>query len=197
MKKVVILISGSGSNMVQLVSSLREDHPGRCALVASDNAGAGGLALAHEMRVATVAVPRNRYADRAAFETALAEYIDVAEPDIICLAGFMRVLSPEFVSRYKGMMMNIHPSLLPAYPGLKTHARVLEAGDAWSGATVHLVTEELDAGPILGQIRVPVLTGDTPETLAARVLKAEHRLYPRVLRRFAEGITDRLDMDFV
>ncbi len=195
MKKVVILISGNGSNMVQLVSSLRGEHPGRCALVLSDNAGAGGLALANEMRVATAAVHRPQFADRDSFETTLAEYIDVAEPDIICLAGFMRILSPGFVNRYKGMMMNIHPSLLPAHRGLDTHARVLAAGETVTGATVHLVTEHLDDGPILGQIRVPVLADDTPETLAERVLKAEHRLYPRVLRRFAEGLTDRVDMD--
>lgn len=194
-KNVVILISGGGSNMVRLVESLREDHPGRCALVLSNNPGAGGLALAHEMRVATAALDHRRYATRADFETELAEYIDAAEPDVICLAGFMRILSPEFVSRYAGRILNIHPSLLPKYPGLNTHARALEAGDTEAGATVHLVTEALDDGPILGQVRVPVLPDDTEATLAARVLKGEHLLYPRVLRRFCEGNTDRLEID--
>lgn len=191
---VVILISGGGSNMVRLVESLREDHPARCALVLSNNPGAGGLALAHEMRVATAAVDHRRFPTREAFEAELADYIDVAEPDIICLAGFMRILTPAFCARYAGKMMNIHPSLLPKYPGLHTHARALAAGDTEAGATVHMVTEDLDDGPILGQIRVPIRPGDTEDTLAARVLKAEHLLYPRVLRRFAEGNRNRLDL---
>ena len=121
------------------------------------------------------------------FEAALLEPLLAAEPDILCLAGFMRILTPDFVQRFQGRMLNIHPSLLPKYPGLHTHGRAIEAGDAEAGATVHLVTPELDAGPILGQARVPVLPGDTAETLAARVLVQEHRLYPAVLRRFAQG----------
>jgi len=125
--------------------------------------------------------------DRVAFEAALLEPLLAAEPDILCLAGFMRVLTPGFVARFKGRMLNIHPSLLPKYPGLHTHQRALEAGDAEAGATVHLVTPELDAGPVLGQVRVPVMPDDTAETLAARVLVEEHRLYPAVLRRFAAG----------
>ena len=127
-------------------------------------------------------------------EAALLAPLEAARPDIICLAGFMRILTPAFVARFGGRMLNIHPSLLPLYPGLDTHARALAAGDAEAGASVHLVTPELDGGPILGQARVPVEAGDTPETLAARVLAAEHRLYPAVLRRFAAGETGRLDL---
>ena len=195
MKRVAILISGGGSNMVRLVESMTGDHPARCALVLSNDPGATGLALAHEMRVANAAVDHRRFGkDRAAFEAELAEYLDAAEPDIICLAGFMRILTPNFVNRYAGRMLNIHPSLLPKYPGLHTHQRALDAGDSEAGVTVHEVTAELDAGPILGQARVPVLAGDTADSLAARVLKAEHRLYPAVLRRFAEGKRDRIEL---
>lgn len=195
MKRVAILISGGGSNMVRLVESMTGDHPARCALVLSNDPGATGLALAHEMRVANAAVDHRRFGkDRAAFEAELAEYLDAAEPDIICLAGFMRILTPDFVNRYAGRMLNIHPSLLPKYPGLHTHQRALDAGDSEAGVTVHEVTAELDAGPILGQARVPVLAGDTADSLAARVLKAEHRLYPAVLRRFAEGKRDRIEL---
>ena len=181
--------------MVRLIESMSGDHPARTALVLSNNPGAGGLALAQYMRVATAAVDHRRFGrDRAAFEASLAEHLDVAEPDIICLAGFMRVLSPDFVARYAGRMLNIHPSLLPKYPGLHTHQRALDAGDTEAGATVHEVTAELDSGPILGQARVPVMLGDTADTLAARVLRAEHRLYPAVLRRFAAGDRGRLDL---
>ncbi len=126
-------------------------------------------------------------ADRAAFEAEMAKALDQYQPDIIALAGFMRVLTAEFVARYQGRMLNIHPSLLPKYRGLHTHARAIEAGDGIAGCTVHEVTADLDDGPILGQARVPVVAGDTPETLAARVLVQEHRLYPAVLRRFAAG----------
>ena len=125
--------------------------------------------------------------DRAAFEAALSVPLEEARPDILCLAGFMRILTPDFVQGFQGRMLNIHPSLLPKYSGLHTHQRALDAGDSEAGASVHLVTPELDAGPILGQARVPVLPGDTAETLAARVLTQEHRLYPQVLRRFAQG----------
>ncbi|MFA5539552.1 MAG: phosphoribosylglycinamide formyltransferase [Gemmobacter sp.] len=188
MMRVAILISGGGSNMVKLVESMTGDHPARPVLVASNDPGAGGLARAAALGVATAAVDHRRFgADRAGFEAELLKPILAARPDILCLAGFMRVLTPGFVARFKGRMLNIHPSLLPKYPGLHTHARALEAGDAEAGCTVHEVTEALDAGPILGRARVPVLPGDTPEALAARVLAAEHRLYPAVLRRFAGG----------
>lgn len=174
--------------MVALVRSMTGDHPARAVLVASNDPEAAGLARAAEMGVPTAAVDHRPFGrDRAAFEAELLKPILAAEPDILCLAGFMRVLTPAFVSRFEGRMLNIHPSLLPKYPGLHTHARALEAGDTQAGCTVHEVTAELDAGPILGQARVPVEPGDTPETLAARVLVQEHILYPAVLRRYASG----------
>ncbi|MDS9468047.1 phosphoribosylglycinamide formyltransferase [Paracoccus sp. MBLB3053] len=188
MKRVAILISGGGSNMIKLVESMTGEHAGRAVVVGSNDPDAGGLAKAAAMGVPTFAVDHRAYkGDRAAFEAALLEPLLAAEPEILCLAGFMRILTPEFVSRFEGRMLNIHPSLLPKYPGLHTHQRAIEAGDAEAGASVHLVTPELDAGPILGQARVPVLPDDTAETLAARVLVQEHRLYPEVLRRFVRG----------
>ena len=186
--RVAILISGSGSNMVSLVESMVGDHPARPVLVLSNVPGAGGLAKAEALGVATEVVDHRPYrGDRQAFETELNVVLEGVAPDIICHAGFMRILTPHYVDRWAGKMLNIHPSLLPKYPGLNTHARALEAGDSEAGCTVHEVTAELDAGPLLGQARVPVLPGDTPEALAARVLQMEHRLYPAVLRRFAEG----------
>lgn len=194
-KRVAILISGGGSNMVQLVRSMTGDHPARAVLVASNDPAAAGLARAAAMGIPTAAVDHRPFGrDRAAFEAALLEPLLAAQPDILCLAGFMRILTPDFVARFSGRLLNIHPSLLPKYPGLNTHARALAAGDAQAGATVHLVTPELDCGPILGQASVPAEPGDTPDSLAARVLIAEHRLYPMVLRRFAEGQTDRIDL---
>jgi phosphoribosylglycinamide formyltransferase-1 len=187
-KRVAILISGGGSNMLRLVESMQGDHPARPVLVVSNDPAAAGLARAAERGIATASVDHRAFkGDRAAFEAELLRPILDARPDILCLAGFMRVLTPAFVERFRGRMLNIHPSLLPKYPGLHTHARALAAGDAEAGCTVHEVTPELDAGPILGQARVPVLPGDTEETLAARVLAAEHRLYPAVLSRFAAG----------
>lgn len=174
--------------MVRLLESMVGDHPARAVLVGSNDPGAGGLAKAQALGVATFAVDHRQFkGDRPAFETALLQQIEAAQPDILCLAGFMRILTPGFVSRFEGRMLNIHPSLLPKYPGLHTHQRAVDAGDTEAGATVHLVTPELDAGPILGQVRVPVMPGDTADTLAARVLVQEHRLYPEVLRRFALG----------
>ncbi len=188
MKRVVILISGGGSNMVKLVESMTGEYPARAVIIGSNDPQAGGLAKAAAMGVPTFAVDHRAYkGDRPAFEAALLEPLLAAEPDILCLAGFMRILTPDFVEQFTGRMLNIHPSLLPKYPGLHTHQRALDAGDAEAGASVHLVTPELDAGPILGQARVPVLPGDSAETLAARVLVQEHRLYPQVLRRFAQG----------
>ena len=171
MKRVAILISGGGSNMVRLVESMTGDHPARPVLVASNDPAAGGLARAAALSVPTAAVDHKPFGpDRAAFETALLQPLLAAEPDILCLAGFMRILTPAFVERFEGRMLNIHPSLLPAYPGLHTHARAIAAGDAFAGCSVHLVTPELDDGPILGQARVPVEPGDTADSLAARVL---------------------------
>lgn len=186
--RVAILISGGGSNMVSLINSMTEDHPCKPCLVLSNNPDAGGLERAQSHGIPTAAVDHRPFGrDRAAFEAALSGPLLDAAPDIIALAGFMRVLTPEFVTRYSGRMLNIHPSLLPKYKGLYTHARAIEAGDAEAGCSVHEVTPELDDGPILGQARVPILPGDTSETLAARVLPLEHALYPAVLRRFALG----------
>lgn len=187
-KRVAILISGGGSNMVSLVDSMTGDHPARACLVLSNNADAGGLQKAAARGVATAVVDHRPFkGDREAFEAELVKPILEAGADIVCLAGFMRVLTAGFVSQFQDRFLNIHPSLLPKYKGLHTHARALEAGDAEHGCTVHEVTPALDDGPILGQARVPVLEGDTPDNLAARVLKQEHLLYPAVLRRFAAG----------
>ena len=173
--------------MVRLVEDMQGDHPGRPVLVISNDPAARGLALAKRAGVAVAAVDHRGYARREDFEAALLAPLLAAEPDIICLAGFMRVLTPGFVARFAGRMLNIHPSLLPKYPGLHTHSRALAAGDSEAGCSVHEVTADLDAGPVLGQARVPVLAGDTETDLALRVLLAEHQLYPAVLRRFAAG----------
>ena len=187
-KRVAILISGGGSNMIRLVESMAGDHPASCVLVVSNDPAAAGLLRAAEMGIPTAAVDHRAFkGDRPAFEAALQAELDKAAPDILCLAGFMRVLTAGFVQHWDGRMLNIHPSLLPKYKGLHTHARALEAGDTEAGCTVHLVTAALDDGPILGQARVPVLPGDTEADLAARVLVQEHRLYPLVLERFARG----------
>ena len=187
-KRVAILISGGGSNMVALARSMTGDHPARPCLVLANSAEAGGLAKAAEMGIPTAVVDHRPFkGDRPAFEAALTEALEAADPDIICLAGFMRVLTEAFVSRWQGRILNIHPSLLPKYRGLNTHARALAAGDAEHGCTVHEVTPALDDGPILGQAKLMIVPDDTPETLAARVLKLEHELYPKVLRRFASG----------
>ena len=187
-RRVAILISGGGSNMVALLDSMTGDHPARPCVVLSNRADAGGLAKAAARGVATEVVDHKPHkGDRASFENALHATLMVHRPDIICLAGFMRVLTEGFVRRWQGRMINIHPSLLPKYRGLHTHERALDAGEAEAGCTVHEVTAALDDGPILGQARVPVLPDDTPATLAARVLEQEHLLYPAVLRRFAAG----------
>ncbi|MFV0514002.1 MAG: phosphoribosylglycinamide formyltransferase [Jhaorihella sp.] len=188
-KRVAILISGGGSNMVRLVEDMADpDHPAEPVLVLSNDPDAAGLARARALGVPVAAVDHRPFAgDRAAFEAALQTELDAAAPDILCLAGFMRVLTGGFVARWEGRMLNIHPSLLPKYRGLHTHARALAAGDAVHGCTVHEVTAALDDGPVLGQAIVPVAAGDTPATLAARVLAQEHALYPAVLRRFASG----------
>ncbi|WP_198969718.1 phosphoribosylglycinamide formyltransferase [Xylophilus sp. ASV27] len=188
MKKqnLVILISGAGSNMQAIVQAARRDDwegrfGARVAAVISNRADAPGLAWAASQGVATHALDHRAYASREDFDAALAALVDGHDPALLVLAGFMRILTPGFVGRYEGRMLNIHPSLLPAFPGLHTHRRAIEAGCAFAGSTVHRVTTELDLGPILGQAVVPVLPSDTPEALAARVLSQEHLLYPRVL----------------
>ncbi|RGP35698.1 phosphoribosylglycinamide formyltransferase [Pseudotabrizicola alkalilacus] len=192
MTRVAILISGGGSNMLRLVQAMQADGFAQPVLVASNDPEAGGLARAAALGVATAAVDHSAFGrDRAAFEAELLRPLLAAKPDVLCLAGFMRVLTPDFVRRFDGRMLNIHPSLLPKYPGLHTHQRALDAGDVEAGCTVHQVTAELDAGPVLGQAAVPVLPGDTAGTLAARVLVEEHRLYPQVLRQFVAGLSAR------
>jgi phosphoribosylglycinamide formyltransferase-1 len=187
-KRVAILISGGGSNMVSLLNSMTGEHAGRPCLVLANNADAGGLAKAAAAGVPTAVVDhRPFHGNREAFEAELVKPILDAGADIVCLAGFMRVLTAGFVSQFEGRMLNIHPSLLPKYKGLHTHARALEAGDAEHGCTVHEVTPRLDDGPILGQARLPVQPGDTADSLASRVLVQEHLLYPAVLRRYASG----------
>ncbi len=188
MKRVAILISGGGSNMVALAQSMTGDHPARPVLVMSNDPDAGGLDKARAMGIPVAAVDhRNFNKDRSAFEAVLHAKLEEAKPDIICLAGFMRILTSEFTAHYEGRMLNIHPSLLPKYKGLHTHQRALDAGDAEHGCTVHEVTAALDDGPILGQARIDVRKGDTADALATRLLPLEHALYPAVLRRFAAG----------
>jgi phosphoribosylglycinamide formyltransferase 1 len=184
MKNYVILISGRGSNMEAMLAA---DLPGRCAAVISNRPDAAGLAYAASRGVATAVVDHRQYSDRAAFDAALTAEIDRHAPDLVVLAGFMRVLGEDFVRRYQDRLINIHPSLLPSFTGLRTHEAALAAGVKLHGATVHFVTPSLDCGPIVIQAAVPVLAGDTPETLAARVLEQEHVIYPRAVRWFLEG----------
>jgi phosphoribosylglycinamide formyltransferase-1 len=188
MKNIVILISGRGSNMEAIVRAAQAERwPARIAAVISNRADAGGLAFAASHGIATAVVSNKEYASREAFDAALQIVIDTFSPDVVVLAGFMRILTPGFVDHYAGRMLNIHPSLLPLFPGLHTHAQALAAGVAEHGATVHFVTAELDHGPSVAQARVPVLPGDTPDTLSARVLVQEHLLYPQAVRSFVEG----------
>jgi phosphoribosylglycinamide formyltransferase 1 len=186
MKNIVILISGGGSNMAAIVRAAQRDHWAKLygaevRAVISNRADAGGLAFAREQGIATEVLDHRQFGTRDAFDEALAAVIDRHAPVLVVLAGFMRILTPGFVARYPGRLLNIHPSLLPAFPGLHTHQRALEAGCRFAGATVHQVTSELDHGPILAQAVVPVVPGDTPQTLAARVLTQEHLIYPRAV----------------
>ena len=188
-KRVAILISGRGSNMAALIEAAQApDYPAEIALVISNVADAAGLARARAAGIATEIVEHKPFGkDREAFDRALNSVLEAHHIDIVCLAGFMRVLTSWFVSRWNRRIINIHPSLLPAFKGLDTHARALAAGARTHGATVHFVAPELDAGPIIAQEIVPVLASDTPDSLAARVLEAEHRIYPLALKRVAEG----------
>jgi phosphoribosylglycinamide formyltransferase-1 len=188
MKSIVILISGRGSNMAALIDAAAGGaFPARVAAVLSNRPGAAGLEVAASHGIPTRVVDHARYPDREAFDAALAEAIDAFCPDLVALAGFMRILGDRFVARHAGRLVNIHPSLLPAFPGLSTHRRALEAGVRLHGCTVHFVTPTLDHGPIIAQAAVPVLDGDDVSSLAARVLAQEHRLYPLAVRWFAEG----------
>ncbi len=192
---VAIFVSGGGSNMRMLVDSMSNGHPARPVVILSNSPDAGGIAWANEQGLATEVVDHRKFGkDRAAFadeiDTALAPY----DVDLICLAGFMRILPPAFVEARTNRMLNIHPSLLPKYPGLNTHQRAIDAGDSHAGCSVHIVTPILDDGPILGQATVPILSTDTADDLAARVLQKEHQLYPKVLHRFASGDSTRIDL---
>ena len=192
MQNIVIVVSGRGSNMEAIVRCCeREAWPARVAAVVSNRADAGGLRFAGEHGIATAVVDHCAFASRAAFDAELARRIDAFRPDVVALAGFMRILTPPFVQRYDGRLVNIHPSLLPAFPGLDTHARAIAAGCKVAGASAHFVTPELDHGPIIGQAVVPVLDSDSPAALAARVLALEHVLYPRAIRWLLEGRLQR------
>ena len=187
-KRVAIFASGGGSNAVKLMESMQGDHPAMPALIVTNQPNAGVIEQAERFGVACELIDHKPYAgDRAAFETEIQNRLIPYQIDVICLAGFMRVLTAGFTDHWSGRMLNIHPSLLPKYKGLNTHARAIEAGDKRAGCTVHEVTAELDDGPILGQISVPILSDDAPTELAARVLVQEHQLYPAVLKRFAVG----------
>ncbi|QBE64748.1 phosphoribosylglycinamide formyltransferase [Pseudoduganella lutea] len=187
MKNIVILISGRGSNMEAVVRAAEaEQWPARIAAVISNRADAKGLEFAAARGIPTAVVPNKEYPSREAFDAALQTVIDGFAPDLVVLAGFMRILTPAFVEHYSGRMLNIHPSLLPLFPGLHTHEAALAAGHAEHGATVHFVTAELDHGPVVDQVAVPILPGDTPDTLSARLLVQEHVLYPRAIRWFIE-----------
>jgi phosphoribosylglycinamide formyltransferase-1 len=186
MKNIVILISGGGSNMAAILRTAQRDnwrklHGAQVAAVISNRPDAGGLAIAREHEVATDVVDHKKFDSREAFDAELARVIDTHQPSLVVLAGFMRILTPGFVSKYEGRLINIHPSLLPAFPGLHTHQRAIDAGCKFAGVTVHQVTHELDFGPILDQAVVPIVPGDTAQTLAARVLTQEHIIYPRAI----------------
>lgn len=191
MKNIVILISGSGSNMAAIVRRAQAEHwaarrDARVAAVISNRADAKGLDFARAQGLPTAVLDHKAYPSREAFDEALMQEIDRHAPTLVVLAGFMRILTPGFVAHYAGRLLNIHPSLLPAFPGLHTHARAIEAGCKFAGATVHEVTAELDHGPILAQAVVPVLADDTPDTLAVRVLTQEHRIYPQAVVDFLQ-----------
>lgn len=187
-KQVGVLLSGGGTNLQALIdAAAADDYPAEIALVLSNNADAYGLERARRAGIATAVVDHRGFADRPSFDAAIDRVLRDAGIEIVCLAGFLRVLTPDFVNGWRDAMLNIHPSLLPAYKGLHSHERVLEAGDALHGATVHLVRPELDDGPLLLQAQVPVLEDDDPATLAARVLEREHVIYPRALALLAEG----------
>jgi phosphoribosylglycinamide formyltransferase 1 len=188
-KRVAVLISGRGSNMMALIEAAKaKDYPAQIVLVLSNLPDAAGLARAREANIATVVIDHRPFGeDREAFERALDDELRRHRAELVCLAGFMRLLTPWFIGRWRGRLLNIHPALLPQFKGLHTHRRALEAGVEQHGATVHFVVKETDSGPVIAQQSVPVRQGDTEETLAARVLQVEHRLYPEALRMVAEG----------
>lgn len=192
-KRVAILISGRGSNMAALIEAAKDPaYPAEIALVVSNRPNAGGLAAAHEAGIETAVVDHKRFEDREAFERELQKVLEDHRIEIVCLAGFMRLLTPWLISRWDRRMINIHPALLPAFKGLDTHERAIAEGATEHGATVHFVVPEMDSGPIITQASVPVRKDDTAQTLAARVLAVEHRIYPQALRLVAEGLPPRI-----
>ena len=193
-KRVAVLVSGRGSNMAALIDAAAEPgYPAEIVAVISNRPAAGALAIAKRAGVATATIDHTRFATRQAFDDALHAELARIAPDIVCFAGFMRLLTPGFIARWEGRMLNVHPALLPSFKGLDTHARALAAGVRLHGCTVHLVTAEMDAGPIVAQAAVPVLAGDDEAALAARVLAAEHKLYVRALRLWADGSARLVD----
>jgi phosphoribosylglycinamide formyltransferase 1 len=187
-KRVVVLISGSGSNMLALSDAMAAaDFPAEIVGVIADKKTAGGLAKAEARGIKTFAFERRDFADKAAHEAAILSALAALQPDLVCLAGYMRLLSADFIRPYAGRILNIHPSLLPLFPGLHTHQRALDAGMLVTGCTVHFVTEGMDEGPVIAQSVVPILPGDSAETLATRLLAVEHRTYPLALKLVAEG----------
>ncbi len=189
---VVVLISGGGTNLQAIIDAAEQGLPIEIRAVISNRPDAYGLERARRAGIPTKVLDHRDYPDRESFDRALARLIDSYQPELVLLAGFMRILTPGFVHHYAGRMFNIHPSLLPRHQGLHTHERALQAGDSEHGASIHFVTEELDGGPVVLQARVPVQEGDTPNILAARVLEQEHRIYPLAVKWFAEG---RLALD--
>lgn len=186
--RIVVLISGAGTNLQALIESTRSsDYPGRIVAVGSNRPDAGGLTLAEQAGIETFTIDHTEYKDRPSFDAALLRKLEALNPDVIVLAGFMRILTSDFVLHFRGRLLNIHPSLLPLYQGLGTHRRALEARDKLHGTSVHFVTEELDGGPVIAQAEVQVLDQDTPDTLGARVQAREHILYPIIVRWFCEG----------
>jgi phosphoribosylglycinamide formyltransferase 1 len=193
-KRVAVLISGRGSNMVALIEAAKDhDYPAEIVCVLSNRADAPGLALAASHRIPTRVISHKNFSSREAHDAALDAALAAARPDIVCVAGYMRIMTAGFIEKWQGRMINIHPSLLPAFPGLHTHERALAAGVPEHGCTIHFVTLGVDEGPVIAQASVPVLPGDTPETLSSRVLIAEHELYPAALRLVAEGLISMTD----
>ena len=193
MKNIVILISGGGSNMAAIVRTAQQEHWAerlgvQVAAVVTNKADAGGLAFAQSQGIATAVLDHKAYASREDFDAALMQRIDAFSPSLVVLAGFMRILTPGFVAHYAGRLVNIHPSLLPAFAGLHTHQRAIDAGCKFAGASVHMVTADLDAGPILEQGLVPILPGDTAQMLADRVLVQEHQIYPKAVRALVQKL---------
>jgi len=187
-KKLAVLISGRGSNMESILkATIDSGYPAKIAIVISDNSDAKGLETARNAGIKAIGIDRKNYENRASHEAVVLETIDEAGVELICLAGYMRILSADFTRHYEGRLINIHPSLLPKFKGLDTHARAIEAGETEHGCTIHYVNEEMDGGEIIDQARVPILEDDTPGTLAARVLVEEHKLYPKTIARLAKN----------